>query len=1304
MAINYRSTWHRAPRWDEQIEQIGDLLERKPEEGNVGDKWAVLPGKWLKDWKTYTNYSPPGVDNPVARDVFAQAPGKINIDNIKKGGDVWGDSDAIIDLRAELDIGNAVEVVPKEAFDLFEDWYGMYFSTKGIIREITEIDGRRDVELYPFTFSLCTCGHDGEPREKAEKHVSRGMTVSDLIDMGIKDLSKEDEGYDTETALCKVWFGNDKNLWYCLGTGGAKKELTKDVAEFVRGLPKAESSTRLMLMVEDQRDGQWRRSEVNRVEVLAAIKAKQVAVNAMSDEEWRASLQVDDLLDHLDQGEGIQDAESEWKMKEEAAKADAKENAKQDDKKDDKEDGADDKEKEETEEEPEEKWREARVRAVNADGTIVVGWRGVPRHSVTLPRESELISKPFSKIRDWRNQLREKRKVEISINALALSDGKKPDEVAPIYRKGSVYLYYIPAKNEWWIGDWMRQRHGYMWNNMSTAEGKAGDKSLLDPLKIPPSGGWTYWEQREMLDQWRVKRTIGNWKEMEVPINIAVHTPGANEGDYPESIEISGHDGYQKDKMGIWWRTNWLQSEVTKIDRTQGKVSVELKQQVSRAEATDIIKGIDLYGEQIVQMGTHLVPKKEKGRSSLTSREGNGTQGSVGLNNIGNTCYMNSILQCMNASKPLRDLFGDPKKLKDQINLQNPIGSGGAVAEAYSDLVQEMWSGSKAVVNPSRFKETLGEFVHMAVGYAQHDAMELYGNLMDQLHEDVNRIIDKPYLEGVDDEGQPDDELAEESWKRHKLRNDSHIVDYFSGQFRSHLTCPECKHESRKFDPFNAVPLPVPSSGTQKLEITTVLADVTKAAITVKISAKGNARNLVDALITELAKAGVEVTPATLILVEIYQNKVYKTLYSPCFTSSDCTDINKIREHDILFAYEVPQQEMKEPEPVEPEPATTRYHSYSHSHTQLSLGDDFKGMLMSVRQGRRSDFTDTIKELGPQRITFPFTEDMTCKEIHHMLWDWAKLKLPKVDPESSVYRQHTPTEPLAVEAGADKEGADDDDQLKKSLSCEPIVIEKKADRAALEAVAEGDPPIMPKYIVHIMEDNRPLRVGASWERNAPYRALPYSDTKFSDVLDRVVKKRNKPGIMLTFDEDEDIESLIKTGPPPGGDPGGLTLHKCFQTFSAGEKLNQLNAWRCTNCKQEVQAHKKMDIWMAPPILVLQLKRFLVDPLRPGYREKIDDDVSFTEHLDLSQYVLGPQKDEDLEYELCGVTEHMGGVGGGHYIAYCKVNGKWSQYNDSTVTPCSIEKACVPGAYALFYRRLSKEEIEERKQENGGGDQ
>lgn len=49
--------------------------------------------------------------------------------------------------------------------------------------------------------------------------------------------------------------------------------------------------------------------------------------------------------------------------------------------------------------------------------------------------------------------------------------------------------------------------------------------------------------------------------------------------------------------------------------------------------------------------------------------------------------------------------------------------------------------------------------------------------MLDGLHEDLNRVKQKPYIEMKDSDGRPDEEYAEECWKNHKARNDSIIVD-----------------------------------------------------------------------------------------------------------------------------------------------------------------------------------------------------------------------------------------------------------------------------------------------------------------------------------------------------------------------------------------------------------------------------------------------------------------------------------------------------------------------------------------------
>ena len=50
----------------------------------------------------------------------------------------------------------------------------------------------------------------------------------------------------------------------------------------------------------------------------------------------------------------------------------------------------------------------------------------------------------------------------------------------------------------------------------------------------------------------------------------------------------------------------------------------------------------------------------------------------------------------------------------------------------------------------------MGHFASQFLGYQQHDSQELLSFLLDGLHEDLNRVKNKEYIELRDAEGRPD--------------------------------------------------------------------------------------------------------------------------------------------------------------------------------------------------------------------------------------------------------------------------------------------------------------------------------------------------------------------------------------------------------------------------------------------------------------------------------------------------------------------------------------------------------------------
>mmetsp|Transcript_26518 Transcript_26518/g.55848 ORF Transcript_26518/g.55848 Transcript_26518/m.55848 type:complete len:508 (+) Transcript_26518:49-1572(+) len=206
--------------------------------------------------------------------------------------------------------------------------------------------------------------------------------------------------------------------------------------------------------------------------------------------------------------------------------------------------------------------------------------------------------------------------------------------------------------------------------------------------------------------------------------------------------------------------------------------------------------------------------------------EGNGNNdgtrklsGKVGLVNMGNTCFMNSSLQCLSNTIPLTDYFLG-YDYRSEINLDNFLGTKGALVSSYAEVIKHLWLGSNPSFKPDEFKSNLELFAPQFEGYEQQDAQELLAFLLDGIHEDLNRVKNCPYIEDKDSDGTNDEGDAVLAWSNYLQRNMSIIVDLFQGQLRNTMVCrnddqrqPDgsygCGHRNVKFDPFMYLSLPI---------------------------------------------------------------------------------------------------------------------------------------------------------------------------------------------------------------------------------------------------------------------------------------------------------------------------------------------------------------------------------------------------------------------------------------------------------------------------------------------------------------
>jgi hypothetical protein len=104
--------------------------------------------------------------------------------------------------------------------------------------------------------------------------------------------------------------------------------------------------------------------------------------------------------------------------------------------------------------------------------------------------------------------------------------------------------------------------------------------------------------------------------------------------------------------------------------------------------------------------------------------------------------------------------------------------------------------------------------------------------------------------------------------------------------------------------------------------------------------------------------------------------------------------------------------------------------------------------------------------------------------------------------------------------------------------------------------------------------------------------------------------------------------------------------------------------------------------------VIHLKRFHYSATTHR-RDKIDTLIDFPlNDLDLREVVTQWKEGEEPIYDCYAVSNHFGGLGGGHYTAYARGDdGTWSNFDDSRVTTGVSESEVVSNAaYCLYYKR------------------
>ncbi|GFZ20029.1 ubiquitin-specific protease 5 [Actinidia rufa] len=626
------------------------------------------------------------------------------------------------------------------------------------------------------------------------------------------------------------------------------------------------------------------------------------------------------------------------------------------------------------------------------------------------------------------------------------------------------------------------------------------------------------------------------------------------------------------------------------------------------------------------------------GISGVTTR--GSSCGLTGLLNLGNTCFMNSAIQCLVHTPEFARYFRDD--YHKEINWQNPLGMVGELALAFGDLLRKLWAPGRTPVAPRPFKAKLARFAPQFSGYNQHDSQELLAFLLDGLHEDLNRVKHKPYIKSRDADGRPDEEVADEYWANHIARNDSIIVDVCQGQYKSTLVCPICNKISVTFDPFMYLSLPLQSTTTRTMTVTVFTCDGSSlpSACTVTVPKQGRCRDLIQAISNACSLKHNE----KLLLAEIRGHLIHRFLEDPL------ASLSSIKDDDHLAAYKIPKFVKN-----------TKFLQLVHRREERENGN------VKSTMGWKPYGTPLVSPVSCDEI---ITRGDIQSMVHTMLSPMLRTESmghPDIsDTNTSLPASDPSPTTSTTEACTDSNIADSVHRDGGSLNLKSATSTKLALQLVDENNVCIDLSVGEDKAVKLSSSSISILVFIDWSG----KLLENYDTHYLENLPEVFrygpvtkKARNEP----------------------------LSLYTCLEAFLREEPLVPEDMWYCPQCKERRQASKKLDLWRLPEVLVIHLKRFSYSR---SMKHKLETFVNFPIHdFDLTNYVANKSSPRRLLYELYALTNHYGGMGSGHYTAHIKLldENRWYNFDDSHISPINEEDVKSGAAYVLFYKRVKTDD-------------
>lgn len=696
----------------------------------------------------------------------------------------------------------------------------------------------------------------------------------------------------------------------------------------------------------------------------------------------------------------------------------------------------------------------------------------------------------------------------------------------------------------------------------------------------------------------------------------------------------------------------------------------------------------------------------------------NALLGACGLQNLGNTCYMNAGLQCLRSIPSLVRCFLEESHpalvpLYSEKKEDKLLVCKGHLASRFRVLLQKLWSCRYSSVRPRAFKTTLGVRWNHFSDNRQHDCQEFMSVFLDSLHDDLQGHVQHAEEMEVD----PitiSNTLTNHSAPNDTLQNTSVITDTFRGMLKSEVVCHACSFSSIKEEPFFFLSVPIPHACECQIEVLWVPLCTQMGArravrVLVTVMNYGTVEDIKKSMISI---AGLCVQCDLVLLAEVKDSAIQRIV-------TDSMLVKNISANTKLYAFEMAS--VGQPPP--PQPAATPSHDVNRSQESGVKAADMATPSANAPSPSAdasppsADAPPPSTDAPPLSVGAPpsLTDAPPPSGVRSVVMEWHSCGICLEEMVDSDLLTHKECGAIlcAVCLLASSEHSAQGDHIqcpictvmvKPSEAFVPLSTPSKdaiirllqtnimfrSDNSPDRPTVFGHPAILnlpssgPASLLHdaVRALVPPTLIDNYWTLHLTdskgifcSRCMFQKGCKGCEVADTDVSIDLKPGdhLSVTFYqlEQESIKQASEAQSHLSLQTKRLsqaTLSECLGAFSQREVLS----WFCPQCKCDREATKVLFPCVYPKTLIVHLKRFLYHNMGV----KVESPVLFPLTLETGGRV----------FHLVGCVCHFGSLNCGHYTAYSlnPVTKEWYYYNDETVTKEAPSDKDAQNVYLLFY--------------------